>query len=110
MSVENALKLLGVSDGASFDDILRAKNAIVAACKDDQEAIAQVPFCSFLHWIISIFEHFRYILVSLRDFVLCISMLVPFLFFVWLFFTWVLINFGFLKKFVWVLYETVLIS
>lgn len=42
MSVENALKLLGVSEGASFDEILRAKNLTVAACKDDQEAIAQV--------------------------------------------------------------------
>ncbi|KAH8510489.1 hypothetical protein Peur_052185 [Populus x canadensis] len=42
MSVESALKLLGVSDGASFDEILRAKNSIVATCKDDQEAIAQV--------------------------------------------------------------------
>ncbi|CAK8574203.1 unnamed protein product [Lathyrus sativus] len=42
MSVENALKLLGVSEGASFDDILRAKNSIVASCKDDQEAISQV--------------------------------------------------------------------
>ncbi|KAJ7978652.1 protein CHAPERONE-LIKE PROTEIN OF POR1, chloroplastic-like [Quillaja saponaria] len=42
MSVENALKLLGVSDGASFDDILRAKNSVLATCKDDQEAIAQV--------------------------------------------------------------------
>lgn len=42
MSVENALKLLGVSDGASFDDILRAKNSVVASCKDDQDAIAQV--------------------------------------------------------------------
>ncbi|KAI4297797.1 hypothetical protein L6164_037663 [Bauhinia variegata] len=42
MSVENALKLLGVSDGASFDEILRAKNSVVASCKDDQEAIAQV--------------------------------------------------------------------
>ncbi|KAF5751042.1 hypothetical protein HS088_TW02G00052 [Tripterygium wilfordii] len=42
MSVENALKLLGVSEGASFDDILRAKNAIVALCKDDPEAVAQV--------------------------------------------------------------------
>nr|AFK41795.1 unknown [Lotus japonicus] len=41
MSVENALKLLGVSEGASFDDILRAKNAILANCKDDQQAIAQ---------------------------------------------------------------------
>ncbi|GAV77239.1 DUF3353 domain-containing protein [Cephalotus follicularis] len=42
MSVENALKLLGVSEGASFDDILRAKNSILASCKDDLEAIAQV--------------------------------------------------------------------
>lgn len=42
MSVENALKLLGVSETASFDDILRAKNSIIANFKDDQEAIAQV--------------------------------------------------------------------
>ncbi|KAK8504241.1 hypothetical protein V6N13_062594 [Hibiscus sabdariffa] len=42
MSVENALKLLGVSESASFDDILRAKNSIVASIKDDQQAIAQV--------------------------------------------------------------------
>lgn len=46
-SVENALKLLGVSEGASFDEILRAKNSVLAACKDDQEAIAQVPSPSF---------------------------------------------------------------
>ncbi|XP_010266886.1 PREDICTED: uncharacterized protein LOC104604294 isoform X2 [Nelumbo nucifera] len=42
MSVENALKLLGVSEGASFDDILRAKNSILASCKDDQKTVAQV--------------------------------------------------------------------
>nr|CAD1835168.1 unnamed protein product [Ananas comosus var. bracteatus] len=42
MSVESALKLLGVSEGASFDDILRAKNATIASCKDDPEAVAQV--------------------------------------------------------------------
>ncbi|KDP33296.1 hypothetical protein JCGZ_13083 [Jatropha curcas] len=42
MSVENALKLLGVSENASFDDILRAKKSILATCKDDQDAIAQV--------------------------------------------------------------------
>ncbi|KAI3447919.1 hypothetical protein Pfo_004584 [Paulownia fortunei] len=41
MSVENALKLLGVSEGASFEDILRAKNSVIASCKDDQQAIAQ---------------------------------------------------------------------
>ncbi|GFZ00504.1 chaperone [Actinidia rufa] len=42
MSVENALKLLGVSEGASFEDILRAKNSIIAACKGDKEMISQV--------------------------------------------------------------------
>lgn len=42
MSVENALKLLGVSEGASFDDILRAKNSILASCKDDPQTVAQV--------------------------------------------------------------------
>ncbi|KAK4793073.1 hypothetical protein SAY86_023508 [Trapa natans] len=42
MSVENALKLLGVPETASFDEILRARNSIVAECKDDREAIAQV--------------------------------------------------------------------
>ncbi|URE38357.1 hypothetical protein MUK42_32640 [Musa troglodytarum] len=42
MTVERALKLLGVSEGASFDDILRAKNAVLASCKDDMEAASQV--------------------------------------------------------------------
>lgn len=42
MSLENALKVLGVSEGASFEDIVRAKNSILATCKDDQEAIAKV--------------------------------------------------------------------
>ncbi|XP_057494812.1 uncharacterized protein LOC130779946 [Actinidia eriantha] len=42
MSVENAMKLLGVSEGASFDDILRAKNSILDASKDDLDTIAQV--------------------------------------------------------------------
>ncbi|KAL8027888.1 hypothetical protein ABFX02_14G125700 [Erythranthe guttata] len=42
MSVENALKLLGVSEGASFEDILRAKNSVIASCKDDEQAVAQV--------------------------------------------------------------------
>jgi hypothetical protein len=43
MTVEGALKLLGVADGASFDEILRAKNAVAASCKGDQDAVAQVP-------------------------------------------------------------------
>nr|CAB3503269.1 unnamed protein product [Digitaria exilis] len=42
MTVEGALKLLGVAEGASFDEILRAKNAVLASCKDDQHAVAQV--------------------------------------------------------------------
>ncbi|EYU37976.1 hypothetical protein ABFS82_02G006100 [Erythranthe guttata] len=42
MTVENALKVLGVSEGASFDDILRAKNSIIASCKDDDRAISEV--------------------------------------------------------------------
>ncbi|GAB2253146.1 hypothetical protein Droror1_Dr00005993 [Drosera rotundifolia] len=42
MSTENALKLLGVDEGASFDDILRAKNGILKNCKDDQFLIAKV--------------------------------------------------------------------
>lgn len=55
MSVENALKLLGVSDGASFDEILRAKKNIVASCKDDQEAIAQVSYLAFLFTALFVF-------------------------------------------------------
>ncbi|XP_057496590.1 uncharacterized protein LOC130781402 [Actinidia eriantha] len=54
MSVENALKLLGVSEGASFEDILLAKNSIIAAFKGDKEMISQVvltfgffQFCEF---------------------------------------------------------------
>ncbi|CAO2815647.1 unnamed protein product [Amaranthus hypochondriacus] len=42
MSVENALKLLGVSEGASFDEVLRAKNKILATCKDDPHTVAQI--------------------------------------------------------------------
>ncbi|NP_001143012.1 hypothetical protein Zm00014a_014854 [Zea mays] len=42
MTVEGALKLLGVAEGASFDEILRAKNSVLASCKDDQDAVAQV--------------------------------------------------------------------
>ncbi|KAA0025127.1 protein CHAPERONE-LIKE PROTEIN OF POR1 [Cucumis melo var. makuwa] len=42
MSVDNALKVLGVSDAASFDDILRARNSILADCKDEEETVAQI--------------------------------------------------------------------
>lgn len=60
MTLENALKLLGVSEGASFDDILRAKKSILATCKDDQEAISQVSLsCSFHSALSSISENFR---------------------------------------------------
>ncbi|XP_078448245.1 chaperone (DUF3353) [Wolffia australiana] len=42
MSLESALKLLGVAEGSSFDEILRAKNTTLAACKEDPEAVAKV--------------------------------------------------------------------
>ena len=45
--MENALHVLGVSDEASFDDILRARKSIMAACKDDQETVAQVEGVRF---------------------------------------------------------------
>jgi hypothetical protein len=48
MTVEGALKLLGVAEGASFEEILRAKNAVLASCKDDQDAVAQVPHRDYL--------------------------------------------------------------
>lgn len=42
MSLENALRVLGISEGASFEDIVRAKNSTLASCKDDKETIAKV--------------------------------------------------------------------
>ncbi|GAA0152547.1 hypothetical protein LIER_11000 [Lithospermum erythrorhizon] len=42
MSIESALKLLGISQGASFEEIVTAKNSILQACKDDPQAIAKV--------------------------------------------------------------------
>ena len=42
MSLENALKVLGISEGASFEDIVRAKNSILASSNDDKETIAKV--------------------------------------------------------------------
>ncbi|KAF8118340.1 hypothetical protein N665_0005s0106 [Sinapis alba] len=41
MSVETALKVLGVSEGASFDEILGAKKSIIASSKDDPNVISQ---------------------------------------------------------------------
>lgn len=54
MSVESALKLLGVNKGATFDEILRAKNVVAATCKDDPEATAQVQlylFALYHDWV-----------------------------------------------------------
>lgn len=42
MSLENALKLLGVAEGASFEEILRAKNAMIERHSGDQEIAIQV--------------------------------------------------------------------
>lgn len=44
MSLENALKLLGVGEGASFEEILRAKKVMVDKSDGDQEQITQVSF------------------------------------------------------------------
>ncbi|GBG64132.1 hypothetical protein CBR_g40579 [Chara braunii] len=37
MTLGDALSLLGVAEGASFDEILRAKKSIMATCEGDQE-------------------------------------------------------------------------
>uniref|UniRef100_A0A0D6QV15 Protein CHAPERONE-LIKE PROTEIN OF POR1, chloroplastic n=1 Tax=Araucaria cunninghamii TaxID=56994 RepID=A0A0D6QV15_ARACU len=42
MSFENALELLGVAEGATFEEIVRAKNSILDRNRDDQELAAQV--------------------------------------------------------------------
>lgn len=89
MSVENALKLLGVSDNASFDDILRAKNSIVAACKDDKEAIAQVHFLlSFCTGLVPIRDYFMDVFlwscVSHKNVLRCCVCLLFCLSFAWL--------------------------
>ncbi|RZC44985.1 hypothetical protein C5167_037926 [Papaver somniferum] len=42
MSVENALEILGVNKGSSFDDILNAKNSILASSQNDPEMVEQV--------------------------------------------------------------------
>lgn len=42
MSLENALKILGVAEGASFEEILRAKNAVLSKHTGDQDIAIQV--------------------------------------------------------------------
>ena len=42
MSLENALKLLGVREGASFEEILRAKKVMLDRSGGDQEQVIQV--------------------------------------------------------------------
>eukprot|EP00270_Netrium_digitus_P004075 TRINITY_DN1494_c0_g1_i1.p1 TRINITY_DN1494_c0_g1~~TRINITY_DN1494_c0_g1_i1.p1 ORF type:complete len:347 (-),score=53.05 TRINITY_DN1494_c0_g1_i1:131-1042(-) len=42
MSLEIALQILGVHEGASFDEILRAKKAVIANSDGDQERLMQV--------------------------------------------------------------------
>ncbi|MCL7046275.1 hypothetical protein MKW94_025436 [Papaver nudicaule] len=42
MTVENALKILGVNKGSSFDDVLNAKNSILASSQNDPEMVEQV--------------------------------------------------------------------
>jgi len=47
MSLENALKLLGVGEGASFEEILKAKKVMMDRSGGDQEQIMQVSTCGF---------------------------------------------------------------
>lgn len=47
MSLENALKLLGVGEGASFEEILKAKKVMMDRSGGDQEQIIQVSACGF---------------------------------------------------------------
>lgn len=68
MSVENALKLLGVTEGASFDDILRAKKSIISSCKDDPDTIAQVG-----EFILLMFSSIAVELLFLSTFFMIIS-------------------------------------
>eukprot|EP00271_Cylindrocystis_brebissonii_P010282 TRINITY_DN26432_c0_g1_i1.p1 TRINITY_DN26432_c0_g1~~TRINITY_DN26432_c0_g1_i1.p1 ORF type:complete len:300 (+),score=45.60 TRINITY_DN26432_c0_g1_i1:319-1218(+) len=42
MTLESALQLLGVREGATFDEILRAKKTVVDSCGGDQERLIQV--------------------------------------------------------------------
>jgi hypothetical protein len=42
MSLENAMRLLGVREGASFEEILTAKKTMVDSCNGDQARITQV--------------------------------------------------------------------
>lgn len=44
MTLETALKLLGVGEGASFDEILGAKKSLVDSCGGDMDRISQVRF------------------------------------------------------------------
>lgn len=46
MSLENALKLLGVREGASFEEILRAKKVMLERSGGDQEQVIQVSTIS----------------------------------------------------------------
>lgn len=68
MSVETALKVLGVSEGASFDEILRAKKSILASRKDDPNAISQVTLASavikFLGFLLRIEKISQFQLIS----------------------------------------------
>lgn len=42
MSLENALQVLGVAEGASFEEILRAKNSLLGKHSGDQDVAVQV--------------------------------------------------------------------
>jgi hypothetical protein len=52
MSLENALKVLGVGEGASFEEILRAKKMMMDRSGGDEEQVRQVIILLTL-WVLS---------------------------------------------------------
>lgn len=59
MSLENALKLLGVREGASFDEILTAKKTMVDSCRGDQARITQVIFLTAYDFGLTVFVLYK---------------------------------------------------
>lgn len=50
MSSQEAYDLLGVKEGASFDQIMSAKNKLVSKAGKDQSRKTQVLSASLLYW------------------------------------------------------------
>ena len=65
MSLENALKLLGVREGASFEEILRAKKVMLDRSGGDQEQVIQVStICTMWILFYSLFSNLGFNVVA----------------------------------------------